>query len=62
MNNFLSNIIRFQFQYGSIKREQAKWEQHFIFSFQFQYGSIKRMEQLTTEQRTDEISIPIWFD
>ncbi len=47
LKEFISNEetpveTRFQFQYGSIKREQPKWVQHFIILFQFQYGSIKR--------------------
>ena len=31
----------FQFQYGSIKREEIKTERILVNGFQFQYGSIK---------------------
>ena len=41
VNSLLTNIS-FQFQNGSIKREQALEKQREEFEFQFQNGSIKR--------------------
>ena len=56
-----TQIQKFQFQYGTIKRGRGAKYNSSIRQFQFQYGTIKSIG-IRGNGTNNIISIPIWYD
>ena len=52
----------FQFQYGTIERQQNGVVRGVFNAFQFQYGTIERVCNLRFCMGMCRISIPVWYD
>ena len=54
--------MKFQFHYGTIKREAQALGTGTSMLFQFHYGTIKRGTVQGYRQLYAAISIPLWYD
>ena len=61
-DNMWQGIYRFQFHYGTIKRQGRIPQWLPEPTFQFHYGTIKSMSPHSRMNDSQAISIPLWYD